>query len=178
MRRAFTRESKESIAMIVLAVVDPPHNGVVALDNGGALNSFGPASKNPARADAGQTRSALRQSGSQMRFSFETSPTGTSSTGSGGDGGGVLSGILIAIEGNAGEAAGTPVALHLLAGGTQLPRPPLLSLLINDTAYPPNQDNIIKGLRVGDRFSFLGGLTCGGTGKPYNVVVTLSVQSA
>src|SRR5262249_12053352 len=160
------------------AVVDPPHNGVVALDNGGALNSFGPASNNPARADAGQTRSALRQSGSQMRFSFETSPTGTASTGAGGGQGGVLSGIVIAIEGTAGEAAGAPVTLHLLAGGAQLPQPPNLSLLINDTPYPANRDNTITGLSVGGRFSFVGGLIAGGSGKPFSMVVTLSVQPA
>jgi hypothetical protein len=53
-----------------------------------------------------------------------------------------------------------------------------LSLLINDASYPANRDNAITGLSVGDRFSFLGGLTAGGSGKPFNVVVTLSVRPA
>ena len=58
--------------MIILSVVDPPKNGVIAYDNGGELASFGPASNNPARANAGNSHSALRQADSQLRFSFET----------------------------------------------------------------------------------------------------------
>jgi hypothetical protein len=163
--------------MIVLTVVDPQNHGVVAYD--GALKSFGPASKNPARADAGSTRSALNQQGSQMRFSFDTSPTGTAITGNGDDDQrNALGVITIAIEGNAGEAAGSPVTLHLSAGGAGLPGHPHLVLAINDKDYPASRDTAITGLSVGGRFSFFGGLISGGSGKPYRMVVTLSVRPA
>jgi hypothetical protein len=165
-------------AEIILAVVDPAHNGVIAYDNGGALASFGPASNDPARADAGNSHSALRQAGSQMRFSFEIS-TGTAATGGGNnDQQNALSAIAIAIEGTAGEAKGTPVTLTLSAGGANLPGPPSLSLIINSTSYPAIQGNTIGGLSVGDQFSFLGGLIADGSGNQYTLAGTLSVQQA
>jgi hypothetical protein len=146
--------------MIILSVVDPPHNGVIAYDNGGALASFGPASNNPARANAGNSHSTMRQADSQLRFSFETA-SGTAGTGSGyNDQDNAFSAIAIAIQGTAGESGA--VTLNMSAGGANLPGPPDLTLIIiindNETSYPATQNNIITGLSVGDQFAFFGGL--------------------
>ena len=101
--------------MIILSVVDPPKNGVIAYDNGGKLASFGPASNNPARADAGNSHSALRQADSQLRFSFETASS-TAGTGTGyNDQANAFSPIPIAIRGP--RANRGAVTLNLSAGG-------------------------------------------------------------
>ena len=148
--------------MIILSVVVPPHNGVIAYDNGGALASFGPASNNPARANAGNSHSAMRQADSQLRFSFETA-SGTAGTGSGSnDQVNAFSAIAIAIQGTAGESGA--VTLNLSAGGDNLPGPSYVTLPSSSstktrTSYPATQNNIITGLSVGDEFAFMGGLT-------------------
>src|SRR5262245_34211858 len=165
--------------MIILSVVDPPHNGVIAYANGGALASFGPASNNPARADAGNSHSALRQADSQLRFSFEAA-SGTAGTGSGySDQSNAFSAIAIAIQGTAGESGA--VTLNLSAGGSNLPGPPNVTLIIginkNETSYPATQNNIITGLSVGDQFAFMGGLIQG-SGNSRTMSGTLSVGPA
>ena len=151
--------------MIILSVVDPPKNGVIAYDNGGKLASFGPASNNPARANAGNSHSALRQADSQLRFSFETASS-TAGTGSGyNDQANAFSPIPIAIQGTAGESGA--VTLNLSAGGDNLPGPSYVTLIIvinrDETSYPATQNNIITGLSVGDEFAFMGGLTARGS---------------
>src|SRR5262245_1285635 len=163
--------------MIILSVVDPPHNGVIAYDNGGALASFGPASNNPARADAGNSHSALRQADSQLRFAFETA-SGPAGTGGGSnDQENAFSAIAIAVQGTAGESGA--VTLNLSAGGANLPEPPYVALIIainnNQTSYPATQNNIITGLSVGDQFAFMGGLTAQGSGNSCTMSGTLSV---
>src|SRR5262245_22287298 len=165
--------------MIILSVVDPPHNGVIAYDNGGALTSFGPASNNPARADAGNSHSAMRQGDSQLRFSFGTA-SGTAGTGSGyNNKDNAFSAIAIAIQGTAGESGA--VKLNLSAGGANLPGAPYVTLIIvinnNETSYPATQNNIITGLSVGDQFAFMGGLTAHGSGSS-TMQGTLSVGPA
>ena len=162
--------------MIILSVVDPTHSGVIAYDNGGALASFGPVSNDPARANAGNSHSTMRQADSQLRFSFETA-SGTAGTGGGSnDQDNAFSPIAIAIQGTAGESGA--VTLNLSAGGANLPGPPNVTLIItinnNDTSYPATQNNIITGLSVGDQFLFMGGLTASGS----SMSGTLSVGPA
>ena len=154
--------------MIIFSVVDPPKNGVIAYDNGGKLASFGPASNNPARANAGNSHSALRQADSQLRFSFETASS-TAGTGSGyNDQANAFSPIPIKIQGTAGESGA--VTLNLSAGGDNLPGPSYVTLIIvinrdelTSTTATRRHNNIITGLSVGDEFAFMGGLTARGS---------------
>jgi hypothetical protein len=164
-------------AGIILAVDDPTRSGVIAYDNGGTLAAFSPASNNPAKANAGNSHSSLRQAGS-INFSFETI-AGTAGTGGGIDNDSNAFGAIgILIEATAGEAAGTPVLISVLGGGSSLPPGAgRTSLIINNTSYPVNQTNNITGLTVGDQFSFFAGLVGDGNAD-YLMTGSISVQPA